>query len=92
MKELLPDCIYYRILNENRTSVIVEYFNHWASAVLFTNSNKMGNTDFKKGDIIKYDNGKIQETFTVNHVSEHHLHSTVYNIPSYSKKYCKKVS
>lgn len=29
--ELLPDCIYYRILNETRTSIIVECFNHWAS-------------------------------------------------------------
>lgn len=31
MKELIPDCIYYRVLNETGTSVIVECFNHWAS-------------------------------------------------------------
>lgn len=52
----------------------------------------MNNTEFKKGDVVKYDNGKIQETFTVHKVGEHHLYSTEYNIPSYSKKYCKKVS
>lgn len=31
MKELLPNCIFYRILNETQTSVIVECFIHWAS-------------------------------------------------------------
>jgi hypothetical protein len=49
------------------------------------------NTDFKKGDYVKYDNGQVQEFFTVYKVGEYHLYSTPYNIPSYNKKYCKKI-
>ena len=42
-------------------------------------------TTFKKGDIVKYDNGKHQEIFVVENVGEHHLYSTKYNIPSFKK-------
>jgi len=52
---------------------------------------KNTNMDFKKGDYVKYDNGQVQEVFTVYKVGEYHLYSTPYNIPSYSKKYCKKI-
>lgn len=52
----------------------------------------MENTVFKKGDIVKYDNGTYQETFTVYSVGEQHLYPTECNIPSFNKKYCKKVS
>jgi hypothetical protein len=48
----------------------------------------MDNT-FKKVDVVKYDNGKHQETFIVESVGEHHLYSTEYNIPSFKKSYCK---
>lgn len=44
---------------------------------------------FKKGDVVKYDNGKYQETFVV---EKYHLYSTEYNIPSFKKSYCTKVS
>jgi hypothetical protein len=50
------------------------------------------NKDFKKGDTIKYDNGKYQETFVAYSVGEYHIYSTEYNQPSFSKKYCTKVS
>ena len=52
----------------------------------------MENTNFKKGDKVEYYNGTIKETFVVYSVGEHHLFSTPYNLPSYNKKYCKKVS
>lgn len=45
----------------------------------------------EKGDLVKYDNGTHQETFTVYSVGEHHLFSTQYNIPSFNKRYCKKI-
>jgi hypothetical protein len=49
-------------------------------------------TNFKEGDTVKYDNGKHQETFVVVRIGEYHLFSSQYNIPSFSKKYCKKIS
>jgi len=51
----------------------------------------MENT-FEKGDVVKYDNGKHQETFVVESVGEHHLYPTKYNIPSFKKIYCVKIS
>ncbi len=52
----------------------------------------MKTTNFKKGDTVEYDNGTVKETFVVHSVGQHHLFSTPYNQPSYSIKYCKKVS
>lgn len=48
-------------------------------------------TDFKKGDTVEYNNGKHKERFIVVNISEYHLYSTKYNLPSFNKKYCKKV-
>lgn len=48
--------------------------------------------EFKKGDLVKYDNGKVQDTFIVYSIGEYHLYSTEYNIPNFNKKYCKKVA
>lgn len=48
--ELLPDFIYYRILNETRTSIIVECFNHWASP-----TGSSGGTNSKIVEIEKVD-------------------------------------
>lgn len=47
---------------------------------------------FKKGEVIRYDNGAHQETFIVFSVGEYHLYSTEYNSPSFSKKYCSKIN
>jgi hypothetical protein len=73
-----------------------EFDSHTNQELLYKNyitkQIKMEDTDFKKGDVVQYDNGKYQKTFTVYSVAEHHLYSTEYNIPSYSKKYCNKVS
>lgn len=48
--------------------------------------------EFKVGDKVQYDNGKVKDTFIVHSISEYHLYSTSYNIPNYSKKYCKKIN
>jgi hypothetical protein len=48
--------------------------------------------NFKEGDVVKYDNGKHQEIFVVVSIGEYHLFSSQYNLPSFSKKYCKKIS
>ena len=57
------------------------------------NTHIMSNTtDFKKGDTVEYNNGKHKERFIVVNISEYHLYSTKYNLPSFNKKYCKKVN
>lgn len=47
--------------------------------------------EFKEGDIIKYDNGTIQQTFIVYTVGENYLFSTAYSDSGHNKKYCSKV-